>query len=239
MVFPTAGQPAGAVVTDAGKILTVPGEGVYRVGPDGRISFTPEAGFSGATTSPVVYEAADRNGLSAQATVTVDVGAAPSAVVRPDTSSTASGQPVTIDVLANDSPSAGAQWVPTSVVFPTDGQPEGAVVSDDGKTLTVPGEGVYRIADDGRVTFTPADGFAGRTTPVVYQVTDTSGAVVLSEIAVLVTAPAGDPAAPDGPGLPVTGPLAPGPVAAAAMLLLILGAGFVIATSAARRSRGR
>ncbi|WP_218683339.1 hypothetical protein, partial [Microbacterium sp. BF1] len=36
-----------------------------------------------------------------------------------------------------------------SVVFPVDGQPEGASVSEGGKTLTVPGQGVYMSPEDG------------------------------------------------------------------------------------------
>ncbi|PWD50840.1 hypothetical protein C8046_09445 [Serinibacter arcticus] len=188
-VFPIEGQPAGAVVSDEGKTLTVEGEGVYAVNPDGSVTFTPADGFEG-TTAPVTYQITDANGTTDTATLTVTVQDGP--VAADDTAVTPQNVTVTIPVLTNDSPGLQADgepgaWDASSVVFPTEGQPEGATVSDDGKALTVPGEGVYTIDADGVVTFDPEPTFRGETTPVLYAVTDSLGNPVQAAITVTVT----------------------------------------------------
>jgi fimbrial isopeptide formation D2 family protein len=92
-----------------------------------------------------------------------------------DTATTPLNTPVTIPVLGNDSASGPNTLDPSSVRFPTAGQPAGSTVSPDGKTITVPGEGQYEIQSDGTVRFTPEPGFTGTTTPVRYTVNDNRG----------------------------------------------------------------
>ncbi len=188
-VFPSDGQPEGAVVADDGKTLTVDGEGVWTVGDDGSVTFTPDDDFEGEA-SQVVYQIEDTNGTTATATLDVTVQTGPSASNDDDV--TLQGDAVTVSVLDNDSAGLNADgsdatWDTGSIVFPADGQPEGATVSDDGKTLTVPDEGVYTVQDDGQVTFTPAPEFTGAATSIVYQATNSLGRTATAELAITVT----------------------------------------------------
>lgn len=174
-VFPSAGQPAGVTVSEDGKTLTITGQGTYVLNDEGNAVFTPDAGWSGATT-PVNYRIEDENGTQREATIRVTVRPGPTAVA--DTASTSQGIAVTVAPLENDTPSRNlddsvGEWDAGSVVFPADGQPDGSAVSEDGKTLTVPGQGVYTIAPEtGAITFTPEPAFRGVATPVVYAVID-------------------------------------------------------------------
>ncbi|MEP6296127.1 MAG: Ig-like domain-containing protein, partial [Ilumatobacter sp.] len=93
--------------------------------------------------------------------------------------------------LGNDTPSANVDatpgsFDPASVVFPTTGQPAGATVADGGTTLTVPGQGVYSVRDDGTIVFTPDPRFSGTATPVRYLVTDVGGNTTGSTVTVTV-----------------------------------------------------
>ncbi|MBH0065451.1 Ig-like domain-containing protein, partial [Psychrobacter sp. SZ93C1] len=96
-----------------------------------------------------------------------DENSAPSAIG--ETQSGTVGQPVVIDVLANDTDPDG-DIDPTSVklIDPNDGS--------EVTTLTVPGEGEWMVdPDTGVVTFTPETGFTGDPTPVSYVVSDSTG----------------------------------------------------------------
>ena len=56
------------------------------------------------------------------------------------------------------------------------GAPAGSTLAADGKTLTVPGEGVWTVdATTGEITFTPDAGFAGDPTAAPYTVADNDG----------------------------------------------------------------
>lgn len=193
-VFPEAGQPEGAIRSEDGKTLQVPGEGLWTVQPDGSITFSPEDEFEGEA-SPVVYRIEDANGTTDQAELNVTVQPGP--VAADDADRTRQNVDVTVDLLGNDSPGLNADgspatWDPASVVFPEEGQPEGATVSDDGTTLTVPGEGVYTVAEDGTVTFDPEPQFSGEATPVTYEVTNSLGRTAAAELAITV-----DPVVPE------------------------------------------
>ncbi len=143
--------------------LVVPGEGTWTVDPvTGAISFTPEPGFEGDPT-PISYTVADSQGLvSDPATVTVDY--APSAVDDESLGNTI-GDPVTVDVLAND-----GDIDPTTVMItdPATGLPV--------TSLVVPGEGTWDVDPvTGAITFTPEPGFLGDPTPIGYTATDNDG----------------------------------------------------------------
>ncbi|MFB4351337.1 Ig-like domain-containing protein [Microbacterium sp. CR_7] len=210
VVFEPSGVPTGvaAEIRDGGKTLDVAGEGVFALGDDGTVTFTPSAGFSGSTT-PVRYTVRDRNGSTATAAVEATVRPGPAAVADADI--TAQNVPVTVDVLGNDSPGLLADGSdgaldPASVVFTDAGQPTGAVRGADGRTLEVPGQGRYAIDDDGRVTFTPAPAFRGAATAVTYAVTDSLGNSASTTLVVTVSGV--DPIARDDtavtrPGVPV------------------------------------
>ncbi|MBF4579335.1 tandem-95 repeat protein [Frigoribacterium sp. VKM Ac-2530] len=189
VVFPAAGQPTDSVVSGDGRTLTVPREGVYTIDPStGAVTFTPQDGFTG-TATPVTYRVSDTGGETATGSLTVAVDAV-APVAAPDTASTQQGSPVTVDVLATDA--AGNPMTPldrTSVVFPAGGQPNGAVVSAGGRTLTVPDQGVHTVdPKTGDVTFTPVSGFRGEALPVSYRVSDVDGSTATSSLTVTVTA---------------------------------------------------
>ena len=83
------------------------------------------------------------------------------------------GKNVTVDVLANDVEGSYSFDPKTVKITST---PDGAMLSDDGKTLTVPNEGVWSVdPETGAITFTPKDGFTGDPTPISYSVQDTQG----------------------------------------------------------------
>ena len=64
----------------------------------------------------------------------------------------------------------------TSLVLTGTGAPAGSTLAADGKTLTVPGEGVWTVdATTGVVTFTPETGFTADPTPAAYTVDDNDG----------------------------------------------------------------
>jgi uncharacterized repeat protein (TIGR01451 family) len=164
-----AGTPATTV--------TVAGEGTYDVNPDGTITFTPEAGFTG-TATPQPYRIADVNGTTATAVLTVTVTAGPEAA--PDEDATLQDVPVTVDVLGNDTPGAGATFDPATV----------EVLDPDagtwGPSATVPGEGTWTVEADGSITFDPIPSFTGTATTVGYRADDTDGNPATSTVTVTV-----------------------------------------------------
>ncbi|TDE14424.1 T9SS type A sorting domain-containing protein [Dyadobacter psychrotolerans] len=75
LIDPLTGNPVTSV--------TVPGEGVYTVNPDGTITFDPDPAFVSGTVTPIMYTVTDTNGqTSNQATITVTVGALPVTLSR-------------------------------------------------------------------------------------------------------------------------------------------------------------
>ena len=116
-----------------------------------------------------------------------------------DSTFTQAGEPVTIDVLANDVDATGA-------IDPTSLRLDAA---DDATafTRTVSGEGVWALQlddaglPDGQLTFTPQAGFIGTATSVGYTVADTRDARSdIATVTVKVSAPI-DPNAPVDPTL--------------------------------------
>ena len=76
------------------------------------------------------------------------------------------GQPKSVDIINNDV--SGSPLVPTSLKFVIAGMPVGTTVSTDGKTLTVPNEGVWEVDNNGIATFTPESTFMDDPTPPSY-----------------------------------------------------------------------
>ena len=80
-----------------------------------------------------------------------------------------------INVVTNDTDPEN-NLDPSTVVI-TGSSVADAVISNGGKTITVPGEGVWNVAPDGTVTFTPDVNFTDDPTPIKYKVSDTEGKV--------------------------------------------------------------
>ncbi|MEM7251569.1 MAG: Ig-like domain-containing protein [Pseudomonadota bacterium] len=162
-------NPPGTTLAPDGKTLTVPGEGVWTVNAtNGDITFTPEANFTDQPTA-ITYEADDASGnTSNEATVTLTDAAGPTA---DDDNGVFVGSPIEVDVVVNDD---GEPIDPTSVVITSN--PGGTTLAPDGKTLTVPGEGVWSVnATTGAITFTPEAGFTGPPAAITYTVDDADG----------------------------------------------------------------
>lgn len=115
--------------------VTVLGIGVVR--------YTPDAGFRGSDSFR--YTVRDSAGnISNEAIVTVTVNSAPNAA--DDSAITFKGEPIDINVLANDS------------------DPDGSI---DPSTVSIEQSspnGIVEVQSDGTVRFTPTSGFAGGTT---------------------------------------------------------------------------
>ncbi len=150
------------------SIPTPPQNGTVTFTPDGTVIYTPKPGFTGIDT--FVYEISDGHGGTDTATVTITVDDhSPSAVS--ESAVTKPKQPVTIDVLANDSD--------------PDGDP--LTISH----ITDPEHGSVMVNKDGTVTYTPDKGFLGTDT-FTYTVKDPDGHTDTATVRVEV-----DPYIPD------------------------------------------
>jgi CshA-type fibril repeat protein len=170
--------PVTSVTATSGGVT----QGVYTLGPDNTIVFTPEPGFVG-TATPVTYRVTDSLGQTDTATYTPTIDPPALPVMAPDTSSGPYQTAQTKDVLDNDTLPTGVTWEPNSLTLV--GAVNGAVtvLADDGTT-----QGVYTVVDD-EIVFTPADGFVGEATPVTYEAEDSLGRVGSSTYTPTVTPP--------------------------------------------------
>ncbi|WP_132030233.1 tail fiber protein [Aquabacter spiritensis] len=151
---------------------------------DGRLSFTPAAGVEGLVV--FTYTVSD-GALTASATVSVTV-TPPAAAPTPedDTFTTAAGEAVIIDVLANDADGdVPSDWR----VVRVDG---GAIAS--GLSLAVEG-GAVTLTEAGLLRFTPKPGYDG---PVrfTYTVSDGTGGIATAVVTGTVLGPTGENASP-------------------------------------------
>ena len=168
-VIPVLANDDGADLAVA--LLSGPGSGTVAALEDGRLRYTPEAGFTGADR--FVYTVTDGDGLSDAASVAVTVtGENRPPVARDDSADTGAGEAVEIAVLENDS------------------DPDGDTVSL--AIAEAPGDGTAEVTPGGRIAYTPADGFTG-TDRLLYRVTDPGG---LSDSAELLLAVATGNATP-------------------------------------------
>ncbi len=178
--------------------LELPGQGVFELQPDGTVRFTPAPGFTGTVQAP--YTIADTTGQTSNtARLVVTVNPLPAA--ESDRATTPFNTPVTLNPLANDTPSDGATFDPATL----DLDPLTPGVQE---SLNVPGKGTFTRNPDGSVTFTPAPGFTGTVT-IPYTVQDRSGGTTnTADISVTVQAPAvpvaRDDSASTGYNTPVT-----------------------------------
>src|SRR5699024_12562495 len=101
---------------------------------------------------------------------------------------TAPGEPVTVDVLGNDTAGSGAQpLVPESVQLRSLAATNLSELEDGaGSRLVIPGEGTYTVAENGSVSFDPEPDFIGSTTPVEYEVLDSEGIPATATVVVEV-----------------------------------------------------
>lgn len=210
-------NPDGDAVTAHPGVL--PRTGTSTVGLDGATSYTPRRGFAGRDFYTAFACSARTPDLCAQATVTVEV----SPIARDDVAQTAVGDPVTIDVLGNDS---GSVLPPTVATAPARG-----VVSTVGVSLV----------------YTPDPGFSG-TDAFTYTICASTAPDLCATAGVSITVTAATLPTPEPTPPPETGSTSAGSgslpdtgsdIAAAllwAALLVIAGAALAVA---ARRRRKR
>ena len=107
-------------------------------------------------------------------------------IAEPDFATTPKGTPVLLPLFGNDAASPGASLVPSSVRI------QDPASGTWGTRVTVPGEGTYVVdPTSGAITFTPLPSFTGKTKPLPYRVTDTTGktADTYVQITVVTTPP--------------------------------------------------
>jgi hypothetical protein len=144
--------------------------GTVSLGNNGQLTYTPDAGFTGADS--FTYTVTDGAGNQDTATVSVNVGEAPNTdpdAVN-DTASTVAGTPVFVDVLANDS------------------DPENDPLSIDSWTNGT--NGTVSLGTNGQLQYAPNAGFTGADS-FTYTVTDGNGGMDTATVTVQV-----DPGAP-------------------------------------------
>lgn len=159
-------DPDGGPLSIVG--FTMPGHGTLAFNPDKTFSYTPDAGYLGI--DQFTYTIRDNGGASATASVTftvIEISESPAAA--DDQITTEAGQPVTIDVLANDSLPAGQQ---TTII-----------------ALTLPYKGQLAVNPDKTLTYTPNAGFVG-IDDFTYTIGNRKGAASTATVTVEVTAAA-------------------------------------------------
>ncbi len=164
-----------------------PAQGTVVVNPDGTVTFTPAAGFTGTAT--ITYTISDgTNSATSTATVGVNAPVNLPPVANPDSATTPLDTPVTINVLGNDT------------------DPESDPLTVTGASVP-PAQGTVVVNPDGTVTFTPAAGFTGTAT-ITYTISDGTNSAT-STATVGVNAPVNLPpvANPDSATTPLDTPV--------------------------------
>ena len=184
-----------ATFEDGSTEKVVPGEGTYKVKPDGTVTFTPEKNFTGKGTG-VTVKRVDKNGTPVTAKYTPTV-----------TPVTPEGTPAETTDIQGKEQTGKPTFKPGNPEVPMDDEVP-ATFEDGSTTKTIPGEGTYTVAPDGTVTFTPEKTFTGKGTGVTVKRVDKNGTPVTAKYTPTVTpvTPEGTPAESEGPkGQPQTG----------------------------------
>ena len=198
----TPGNPAipmdddvPATFEDGSTTKTIPGEGTYTVAPDGTVTFVPEKSFTGTGTG-VTVKRVDKNGSPVTATYTPTVTPV-TPIAEPATSTDKQGQTQT----GKPSFTAGHENVPMNEAVP-------ATFEDGSTTKEVLGVGIYTVAADGTVTFTPDPRFVGEAPAVTVVREDMNGTKASATYTPTVTpiTPTAKPARSEAPqGIVQTG----------------------------------
>ena len=176
-----------ATFEDGTTEKVVPGEGTYKVSPDGTVTFTPEKNFTGKGTG-VTVKRVDKNGTPVTAKYTPTV-----------TPVTPTAEPVVSTDIQGKEQTGKPTFKPGNPEVPMDD--ETPATFEDGSTeKVVPGEGTYTVAPDGTVTFTPEKGFTGTAKGVTVKRVDKNGTPVTATYTPTVTpvTPEGTPAESTG-----------------------------------------
>ncbi|RSJ91349.1 YSIRK-type signal peptide-containing protein [Streptococcus mitis] len=171
-----------ATFEDGSTTKTIPGEGTYKVNPDGTVTFTPEKNFTGKGTG-VTVKRVDKNGTPVTAKYTPTV-----------TPVTPEGTPAETTDIQGKEQNGKPEFKPGNPEVPMDDEVP-ATFEDGSTTKTIPGEGTYTVSPDGTVTFTPEKNFTGKGTGVTVKRVDKNGTPVTAKYTPNVTpvTPTADP----------------------------------------------
>ncbi|WP_428960998.1 CshA/CshB family fibrillar adhesin-related protein [Streptococcus mitis] len=177
-----------ATFDDGSVTKTVEGVGTYTVAADGTVTFVPEKSFVG-TAPAVTVVREDKNGTKASATYTPKV-----TPVKP------TAEDVTSTDKQGQTQSGKPTFTPGNENVPMDDDTP-ATFEDGSTTKVIPGEGTYKVAPDGTVTFVPEKSFTGTGTGVTVKRVDKNGTPVTAKYTPTVTpvTPTATPAESTGP----------------------------------------
>ena len=176
-----------ATFEDGSTEKVVPGEGTYKVNPDGTVTFTPEKSFTG-TAKGVTVKRVDKNGTPVTAKYTPTV-----------TPVTPTAEPKETTDIQGKEQTGKPEFKPGNPEVPMDDKTP-ATFEDGSTEKVVPGEGTYKVNPDGTVTFTPEKGFTGTAKGVTVKRVDKNGTPVTATYTPTVTpvTPEGTPAESTG-----------------------------------------
>ena len=174
------GNPASLTNVALPTITNASVNGTATINPDGTLSFTPTAGFTGSTT--LAYQICDLadNTKCSTTTVTVTVQSAPP-VARPDIKATPFNTPTSVTILANDSDKNGNPASLANVTLPVI-----LTAFTNGTAVINPTTGV--------LSYTPASGFTG-TDVGTYRICDLLDNTKCSQTTVTITVQPAPPVA--------------------------------------------
>ena len=149
-------------------VKEIPTVGKFEVDANGKVTFTPDKQFKG-TTPELTLVRADVNGTP----VTVKYQAVVKEVVPTGTNITSTGE--------QGRPQTGKpNFVSGTPGVPLDNDTP-ATFDDGSKRKVVPNVGIFEVAPDGSVTFTPDKQFVGTPDPVVVKRVDKNGTPVTAK----------------------------------------------------------
>jgi len=160
------------------KGLTITGQGTYTVNLDGSVTFTPIDGFAGKVTT-ITYRATDGWGQTAENTIDIEVLKPSAPAVDPVVDTTPYNTPIDV---TNNVTGQHIQVADACLVDPSDS-------TKCVKFVTIAGQGTFTVNNDGSVTFTPFDTFAGVVDTVTYRAFDKWGQSGQNTITITVTKP--------------------------------------------------
>ena len=165
------GQPAESVPAKnpAGDVV-----GTYTLvkeeGKDPVAVFTPTDKSYTGEVKPVTVQAKDTNGVAATTTYTPNITPVkPTAKAATSEGAQGQEQSGTPTFAGGHEKAPIDPAVPAKLIDPETGEPT------DEKSVTVPGEGTYTVAEDGTVTFKPEPNFTGKAQGIEVQRKDTNG----------------------------------------------------------------
>ena len=165
VTFPAGSTP---LFDNGSTVKEVPTVGKFEVDGDGNVTFTPEKQFKGLTPD-IRITRTDRNGSTATAIYKATV----TAVTPTGTNITSTGK--------QGRPQTGKpNFVSGNPDVPLDNDTP-ATFDDGSKRKVVPNVGIFEVAPDGSVTFTPDKQYVGTPDPVVVKRVDKNGTPVTAE----------------------------------------------------------